>query len=231
VSLGLCAAVAGLAPQPALAQQSVNFYLGGFVPRDVDARSDGDVLVGNLFNPPDLGLAFDVDDFNGFTFGGEWLFGLTDYLEGGFGIGLYSRGVDSVYADLTHANQAEIEQELKLRIVPITATVRFLPLGRGAAVEPYVGAGVGIFAWRYSEAGEFVDPFDYTIFPGTFEDSGATAGPVILGGLGVPIGSASVGFEVRWQSAQGELDEDQGFAGTEIDLGGFSYLATFKLRF
>ena len=52
-----------------------------------------------------------------------------------------------------------------------------------------------------------------------------------MGGVALPVGSWAVGFEVRYQSAQGELPDDQGFAGRKIDLGGFNYLATFKVRF
>jgi hypothetical protein len=226
LSLTLCLAAAGLAPSPAYAQQSFNFYLGGFVPRGEDARSDDDVLVANL----DF-LSFDIGDFNSAAIGGEWLVALSDRVEAGVGLGIHSRSVPSVYTALTHADGREIEQDLKLRVVPITATIRFLPLGRTSAIQPYVGAGLGIFAWRYSEVGEFVDPFTFEIFRDRFVDSGATAGPVILGGLAFPIGPWSIGGEIRYQSGQGELDDDLGFAGSEIDLGGFNYLATFKIRF
>ena len=34
---------------------------------------------------------------------------------------------------------APIRADLKLRIVPFTATIRFLPLGHRAAIQPYVG--------------------------------------------------------------------------------------------
>ena len=44
-----------------------------------------------------------------------------------------------------NSNFSEIEQEFKLRIVPFTATFRFLPLGRKGAVQPYIGGGVGVF--------------------------------------------------------------------------------------
>ena len=213
-------------PATSHAQQAMNLYLGGFVPRAEDARADRDVLVGNR----DF-LAFKIDDFNGATAGGEWLFGLGERVDAGFGLGIYSRSVASHYSDLTNENGSEIEQDLKLRVVPFTATVRFLPLGREAAVQPYIGAGVGIFAWRYSEAGEFVDFSDYSIFRDRFSGSGATAGPVVMGGVALPVGAWAVGFEVRYQSAQGELPDDQGFAGRKIDLGGFNYLATFKVRF
>ena len=227
-SVSACALAAAVSavPSEAYAQQALNLYLGGFVPRGEDSRSDGDVLRGNL----DF-LLFDIDDFSTVTFGGEWLFALSNNVEAGLGIGFHSDSVDSIYADFTHADGFEIEQELKLRVVPFSATVRFLPLGRSAAVQPYLGAGVGIFAWRYTETGEFVDPFTFEIYRDRFEGSGATAGPLVFGGIGFPIGSWSLGGEVRWQSAQGELPDDQGFAGTEIDLGGFSYLATFKVKF
>ena len=142
LSLVVVLFVSGLvAPATGYAQQAVNFYVGGFVPRGEDARTDNDVLVGNL---ADAGLAFKIGDFNGVTFGGEWLFGLGEHLDAGVGLGIYSQSVPSVYRNLTHSDGSEIEQDLKLRVVPFTATVRFLPLGRVAAIQPYIGAGVGV---------------------------------------------------------------------------------------
>jgi hypothetical protein len=228
LSLAVVLFVSGLiAPATSYAQQAVNFYLGGFVPKGADSRTDNDVLVGNLERG---GLLFDVGDFHSVTVGGEWLFGLGQRFDAGAGLGFYSKSVPSIYSDLTHSNGDEIEQDLKLRVVPFTATVRFLPLGRGAGVEPYIGAGVGVFAWRYSETGEFVDT-DGIIFRDSFSGTGAAAGPLVLGGVGFPLGSWSIGFEGRYQWAQGDLPTDQGFWGTKIDLGGFTYLFSFKVRF
>lgn len=223
----LAFAIGVLTPATGSAQQSVNFSLGGFVPRGEDARTRDDVLVNNL----DF-LAFNIDDFASGAFGGEWEFPLTDFVHASLGIGLTRKTVPSVYADFVEDDLSEIEQDLKLRIVPFTATVRFLPLGSDAAVQPYIGAGVGIFSWRYSESGEFIDFADQRrVFRETYADSGATAGPVILGGLGFPIGSWTLGGEIRYQSAQGELEVDKGFAGSKVDLGGFTYSATFKVKF
>jgi hypothetical protein len=225
--LALAVFVASVAvPATASAQQSFNIYLGGFVPRGEDTRANGDVLVGNL----DF-LSFNIQDFHAATIGGEWLFPLGDRVDAGIGLGIRSRGVPAVYTSLTHAGGAEIEQDLKVRVVPFTATVRFLPLGRDASIQPYIGAGVGIYGWRYTETGEFVDFSDRSIFRDRFEGSGATAGPVVMGGVAIPIGSWSIGGEIRYESAQGELPEDQFFSGPKVDLGGFNYLATFKVRF
>jgi outer membrane protein W len=138
--------------------------------------------------------------------------------------------VPSVYLDLVNEDGTEIEQDLKLRIVPWTATVRFLPLGRSAPIQPYIGAGVGVFQWRYSESGQFV-AVDGTIFRDSFVGSGATAGPVVLGGVRFPVGSWLIGGEVKYQKAEGSLPADQEFSADKIDLGGWTYAATFGIRF
>mgnify|MGYP001325936022 CR=1 FL=1 len=227
---GLCAVLALMstlaAPSAAVAQQSVNFYLGGFVPRGEEARDRDDVLRNNL----DF-LAFDIRDFNGATVGGEWLFALGDKVDASLGIGVSSRRVPSVYADVVNSNGREIEQDLRLRIVPFTATLRWLPLGHRDAFVPYIGAGVGVLRWRYSETGEFVDFSDRSIYRDSFVGTGAASGPVILGGARFPVGSVDIGGEVRYQHALGDLPEDQEFSGPKIDLGGFSYLFTLNVRF
>jgi len=222
----LAAVTAIGAPELAHAQQSINFYLGGFVPRGEDARDPQDVLVNNLGF-----LVFDISDFNGPTTGVEWLIGLAENVEAGLGIGVSSRRVPTVYDRFTHATGREIEQDLRLRVVPFTATVRWLPLGRHDAFTPYLGAGVAAMRWRYSESGEFVDFDDGSIFRDTFVGTGGAAGPLILGGARFPVGSVDLGGEVRYQHAVGDLPRDQGFAGDRIDLSGFSYLFTFNIRF
>lgn len=221
LAAGLCSA------EPALAQQQVNFSLGYFTVRAEDARVEGDVLVANR----ELFL-FDFDDFNTVSFGGEYLAPLGEYLEAGGGFAFTIKGVDTIYEDYVRPDGSEIEQQLKLRIIPMTATVRVLPLGRRAAVQPYVGGGIGIFAWRYSETGDFIDfslP-NAPVFRDTFAQSGTSFGPVAVFGLRVPFGSGSVGGEVRYQKAAGDLDE-RDFLGPKIDLGGFHYQFTVGFRF
>src|SRR5689334_4680247 len=126
-----------LYPSGASAQQTLNFSIGGFIPRSEDARDNNDVLVADLSTAAPL--AFRIDDFHGVTLGGEWLFPLTHNLEGGLGVGYYQKTVPSVYATLVNADGTEIEQDLKLRMVPFAATIRFLPLGLNHALEQYIG--------------------------------------------------------------------------------------------
>jgi len=209
----------------ASAQQQVSFSVGGFSPRSEDARTNSDVLVNNL----DF-LAFRISDFSGPLFGAEYLTALGNNFDAGLGVGFYQRTVPTVYTDFTNSNGTEIEQDLKLRVVPFTATVRWLPLGHHNGVEPYIGAGVGVFNYRYSESGQFLAT-DRSIFRGTFVGSGTATGPVILGGIRVPVGSWGVGGELRYQSAEGKLPADQDFAGSKIDLGGITYTFTINVRF
>jgi hypothetical protein len=226
VATGLLVLVSLLAPTPSYAQQSLNFYAGRFVLKGEDARDRQDVLWNNL----DF-LSFDLKDFNGATAGAEYLVGLNEFVEAGLGVGVYSRRVPSVYASLVNRNGSEIEQDLKLRMVPFTATVRFLPLGRSAGFEPYIGGGVAVINWRYTETGDFVDFTDSSIFSGSFEGKGTATGPTILGGVRIPLGSWGFGGEIRWQKATGDLPSELGFAGNQIDLGGVNYLATVHVRF
>lgn len=236
---GLLVLASGVfAPSAGYAQQSLNIHFGGFVPKGEDARTredrgrSGDVVISNL----DF-LSFDPDDFNSGTVGLEYLVGIGEYLEAGLGVGLYRSTVPSVYADYVNRNGAEIEQDLKLRMVPWTATVRLLPFGRAGLIEPYIGAGVAIVNWRYSEAGEFVDFADGSVFRDSYVGSGTATGPTILGGVRIPVGSFGIGFETRWQDVKADLPDDLGFATTRdnqtpwVDLGGWSYLGTFQIRF
>lgn len=226
---GVCAAVLlGLTAwaQPASAQQIFNVSLGVFTPQGPDARVEGDVLNANRNF-----LSFDIGDFNGATIGAEWVVPFGRFLEGSAGIAFARRTVASVYTDFVDDDGTEIDQDLRLRQVPMTFAVRVVPFGTDAPVQPYVGGGVGVVAWRYSETGEFIDfaGGGRTIFRDTYVANGTDAGRLILGGIRF-VGDRGVGgFEIRHQRAEGALDSR--FAGPRIDLGGWTYQFTAGVRF
>lgn len=235
--LTLCLVLAGLAlaPAPAAAQDhGFSVSLGYFALRGEDGRAAGDVLnadrcigVDFLCEP----LLFEVSDFNGATVSGEYLFGLGEFTEIGFGVGFYQRTVASVYELLERPDGTEIEQDLKLRVVPLTATIKLVPTGRTSGFQPYVGAGVAALVWRYSEVGEFVDPVDFSIFRDSFQANGTEAAPIVFGGVRAPIaGNVMLGGELRYQWAEAELPQDE-FLGEVIDLGGLTVQANLTWRF
>jgi hypothetical protein len=217
---------------PAAAQQQLSLNIGYFALRGEGSRVAGDTIVENLWADYPFALGYRVSDFNNVTFGAEWLFPLGNFLEGGVGVNYYQKTVPSYYVDLIdNSNGSDILQDIRLRTTPITATIRFVPTGRKAKVQPYIGAGIAIIPWSYSENGDFADPA-YKVFTWEYKDSGTAIGPVLFGGLRVPVSrSFAVGGEIRWQLADSELDPSVGFQGTRIDLGGFTYSANFTVRF
>lgn len=215
-----------LAPHAALAQQSLVLNIGHFGIRGTDARVDDDVLLENL----NL-FSFDPTELDSVTFGGEWLIGLGDHLEAGVGIGFMRGTAPSTYTDFVNDDGTEILQDFHLQMVPITGTLRLFPLG-DTAVRPYIGGGIGLFMWRYSEVGEFIDFYDYTAFRDRFVASGADIGTVVLGGVRVPLGdSLAAGVEVQYQRAAGRVGVDEGFLAERIDLGGLTTRFTFRIEF
>ena len=212
---------------PATAQQTINFSVGAFSPRGQDARVEGDVLVANRRD-----FVFDFSDFRSASFGVEWLAGIGEFVEVGAGVGFARRTVPTIYDDFVRPDGSEIDQEIKLRTTPLSATIRILPLGRNGGFEPYVGGGIGVVNYRYSETGDYIDFSQQgrPIFNASYSATGNAVGPVAVFGARVPMGNASIGGEIRYQRAEGDLDE-RDFLGPKLDLGGFHYLATFGIRF
>ena len=221
----------GATAQPAFAQQTLNFTLGYFTPHGEDARTSGDILTNDR-----RFLTFDIGDFNGATVGAEWLVPFGNFFEGGAGVSFSRRTVASVYTCCTAANGDEVVQDLRLRMVPLSFTVRAIPTGQRSVVQPYIGGGIAVINWRYSESGDFVDfGNNRSIFTDSFVGSGNATGPVALGGVRFAGDSASAGFEVRYQRAKADLPVSE-FASSvnpnpKIDLGGWTYQFTVGMRF
>jgi hypothetical protein len=226
LSLSVIGLITGFVVTPAAsAQQSINASVGAFIPNSINNRNTDDVLFQDF-----QFLTFNPRDFNGATANVEYLVGLSDLFDAGLGVGIYSRSATAYDSFYVQPNGANIVSQLALRVVPFTATFRYLPLGHHDAFVPYIGAGVGIFRWRYTESGDFADSSG-NITNGTFPATGTAVGPVILGGIRFPVGhkGSGFGFEIKYQNAQGNLPSDQGFAGSKIDLTGFNYLFTVNI--
>ena len=223
------------APASAQVVQSLNFGVGLFAPAGFDRRASGDVLVENLitFEP----LAFEIKDFRGGNFFGEWNLAFGDHVEFGVGAAFYSRSVPSVYLQvvnrLPNGQEVEIAQDLKLRIVPIAGVVRFLA-GRPGSIQPYIGGGVAALNWRYSEIGDFVDTSDYSVFFDRFIADGTSAGGVFLAGVRFPIGGDIYGITTEYRHTWGSGRTggfDAGFLADKIDLSGSQFNFGVLIRF
>ena len=225
---GAFAQIRQVSSSPATSRNTVSFSVGYFGLRGIESRDPDDVIVGDLVNAHPL--LFEVNDLNSATFGGEYLFAPARNFEIGVGLGFSQKSIQTVYADITHSDRTEIEQELKLRQVPVTFTGRFLILPRGSAVEPYIGAGLTAIRYQYSEVGEFVDQ-DGFIFPAVFKTDGTAAGPIVLAGARAPIQNWTIGGEFAWQKVVADVPVEDELLGTKLDLGGWHVRFNVGFRF
>ena len=210
-----------LAPASTFAS-GIELRLGGFEPR---GESD-------LFD--DVAELYGVGrrDFRGFTGGIEYSLGVGDHVELGFHLDGYGRTVSSSYRDFEREDGSPILQDLRLNIVPLGATIRFLPAGRRARLSPYVAAGADVFFYKYEEQGEFIDFFTdgLEISPDAFVSEGAVGGFHVAVGLRVPVShDVSVTGEVRYQQARTRMSDD--FALNRLDLSGTSATVGVHLGF
>jgi opacity protein-like surface antigen len=237
------AVLAGLAaPASAQVVHSLTLGLGVFMPRGMDSRVAGDTLVANLTqplipgtDPPSTGsLDFAINDFRSVPLFGEWGIGLGDHFEIAIGSGYQTKKVASRYRDLVNGpEELEIEQDLRLRVIPVTGIARVL-FGRMGGFQPYVGGGIAILNFRYSESGEFVDTTTFEVFPATFVAKDTAIGGQLLAGMRLPLGGDiyALTIEGRYQWASGNTGGiDAGFLGDKIDLGGGFINLGFLIRF
>jgi opacity protein-like surface antigen len=240
VAGALALTVVAAVPASAQVVHSIGFGVGGFAPKSCpsglenrlecrSSRGSDDVLVENLNS-----LSFDVKDFRGAQVFGEWNITFDDRVEVSFGTGFYRRTVPSVYTDFVDFDRSEIEQDLRLRIIPVSAVVRFLPVGRAGKLQPYLGGGVAALNWKYTETGEFIDFNDNNaVFEDHYDASGTVLAPLVLGGLRMPINGDvyALNAELRYQFGKGDLGTDNGFLSDRINLGGMNFTLGFQIRF
>lgn len=229
IGVAMVAGIAGSAGS-ASAQivQSVNVGVGVFMPRGEDARVVNDVWLANV--PV---FKFEVKDFTGGEVSGEWNFAFGNRVELGIGGAFYQRSVPTVYRDYINKDRSEIRSDFKLRTIPATAIIRLTPFGRPGQFQPYVGGGLAVTSWRYSEVGDFVDFNDNNnVYHARYVATGTAPGIVALAGFRAPIHGDvyAITMEGRYQTGEGTLSKND-FLDSKIDLGGTSLRFGFLVRF
>lgn len=187
----------------------------------------------NIFDDTTELFTVDRDDWAGFAGGLEYSMNLGQRLELGFHVDAYGRNHRTSYRDFVRDDDSEIRQRLRLTIVPVGASVRFLPAGRRARVSPYVAVGADVIAYHFEEFGDFVDfqTSGLDISEDSFTSSGAAFGLHAAAGLRVAVGTDfSVTGEVRYLGAGTRRMADD-FDLNEIDLSGAQATIGLHLRF
>jgi opacity protein-like surface antigen len=225
LALGLVAA------SPAAGWASgLELRIGGFFPH---GESDLFADVNELYSPVGELRGIKPNDFDGVYGGAEYSFNVAERVEMGISIDGYSNSNSTVYKEFTRPNGDEIHQELKLSLIPVGVSLRFLPLDRFATVQPYVTIGADAIFYQYEEFGDFIDFFsdNLDISPDSFESDGIAFGGHAAAGLRIPLGhDFAITAEGRYQFAQKKhMDDD--FNLNHLDLNGASATIGIRLRF
>jgi opacity protein-like surface antigen len=211
----------GLLPGEASAS-GLELRAGGMLPRAKSILFDDSVTLYKV----------EKKDFAGGFGGIEFTKGLAPNIELGLSLDGYGREIPTVYRHFARPSGREIEQTLRLAIVPASAIVRLLPSGRYRTLTPYVGAGVAAIFWQYEEFGDFIDfgangqPVSFD----SFKSTGSTTGLVLNAGLRYRINEDfQVTADFRNFSGKQKMGGD--FAPNEIDVSGAAFTFGFRMTF
>jgi hypothetical protein len=176
-------------------------------------------------------LTLSVKDLNNFNGALELGFPVDSRFDISLEFGFYKDTAYTEYRDFIDEWGDPITQQISLRIVPIMFNGKFYPIAKTSrknvrgrteyrSIAPYVGAGLGLYIWRYEELGDYIDFSDGSIYTTQFLTNGTDLGVNLRGGIEIPIGSsAAIMAEFSHHIIKGELSED--FVGFQkFDLGG-----------
>jgi opacity protein-like surface antigen len=227
VAFVVLAALASI-PLPASASE-LDLRIGAFFPRaDSNLFDDNRELYGFGENDP-----LEKSDWIGVYGGAEWRFRVAPSLYIGVHLDGYGRTLNTEYVDFERPSGRPIEQSLKLNIVPLGASLRWVPRDGRRDISPYLGGGIDAVFYQYEEFGDFIDFFDdeLPVIEDHFEDDGAALGFHALAGLRVPVSDdISLTGEARYLWARKDMGDDFG-NDLRIDLSGLSATFGVSIRF
>src|SRR5205814_6605908 len=140
--------------------------------------------------------------------------------------------LDTFYRSDTREDGSDIRQTLKLHLVPVGLSLRYVA-GNRSSVAPYLTVGADAIWYEYEEFGDFIDFFDPTrpIVPDSFRSDGWAFGGHAALGVRIPVGhDFAITAEGRYQFAEKkQMDDD--FYRSRLDLNGPSATLGVRLRF
>ncbi len=194
------------------AENAFRFSIGEFEPRG-ESRYWSDNAID---------FTGDADDLSEVAAGLEYHRFLNQHLGVVASSTFFAGDTDQSYIDFVDERGADIFHTTELEVATFQLGLIFNLTRRDQAVVPYVGAGGGLYFWRLTEFGDFIDfgLADLAIFRGDFEDEGTEFGWYWQAGVEVPVArNVSAFVDGRWTRAEANLEGD--FAGLgDLDLSG-----------
>ena len=175
-------------------------------------------------------FAIQDSDFQGIIGGVELGIQLNEFVDLTFGVDTSSRTAFTSYRDFVRDDGSEIIQDIRMEVTPVTAGVKFLPLGKYRRVSPYVGGGFGLYVYDYQEEGEFIDFDTFDVFDDLFFEQGVGTGA--FASVGVEL-AVSPSFRVfgeyrRHWASWDHRDDFDGFGKLDLNADQVSFGVSFQ---
>jgi opacity protein-like surface antigen len=243
----LAVALAMAIPGGALsAQMAGNGYLfhAPYVTFNVRGGYSAATAGSDVFDDVTRQLTLNKRDFGSLTIGADVGFRMTSQLDLTLDAGYSRSSHKSEFRDFVDNNNLPIEQTTTFERIPLTANLKLhlAPTGRSigklawipSRIVPYVGAGVGVMAYRFRQQGDFVDFSTNAVFPSTLDtqEDGKDWAFVQQAMAGVEYNfSPMVGLTLDARYLHGRGDLGTAFTGYDkIDLSGASASVGISLR-
>jgi hypothetical protein len=172
---------------------------------------------------------------------GEINFRPWDRWDVGLGVGWTRSRALTEYRRWIDADDGPIEQETTFQVVYSTLGIKYALRERGrqigrlawvpSRVTPWVGAGIGVSAYKFTQVGDFVDTETLEIFSDALETS--DEGLILYGSLGADmtlVKNAIVTAEVRYSYSSADVDGSYLYFN-DIDLGGLQFMVGLGFQF
>ncbi len=196
----------------AMDARSFNLKIGTFWP---DMKSD--LWDENLYD-----LTFDKEDMRGLYLGAEFEVFMNRYASFSLEAGHYSKKIYTIYSQYELDDGTALNHDINLSIYSFEAGMKLYPMGHRGVFNPYIGAGVGLYAWKYIQGGDFIDYDDYSVYEG--EAVTETVTPGFFGKAGFVYRfqrSVGISFEAKYTYLKGNLSElFEGYG--KLDLNGLT---------
>ncbi len=179
--------------------------------------------------------------FNAFTIGGDLGVSVAPGLDLVFSVAYAGSKAGSEYRHWQDTQGNPIQQTTTLERVPLVASLKWYPLGRGEMAgslawvprryAPFIGAGGGFMWYRFQQYGDFVDFTDSAVVSDAFDSHYWTGTGNVFGGVDVSLTPRWVlTARAQYTWARSHLGSD--FVGpNQIDLSGLSVTAGLGVRF
>lgn len=198
---------------PMLQAGCLNLKIGLFYP-----SMNSDLWEDNMNN-----LALNKQDMQAAYYGIEYEHfinrNVSFTLEGGY----YEKEHYTFYRDYEYEDGSNINQNISLEMASLEANFKIYPIGYQQRFYPYLGAGGGIYYWKYKQWGDFIDFTNDTVSENEYAESSVySPGFNVKGGMVMRFSRGlGVFVEGRYQYVKGNLSS--AFEGFEkFDLSGFS---------